>query len=108
MVNKCRIFNKSLKIFNYGLAILKVILAFKVLVFHNYNYYSTKNKTIMFITLNRNLHVPSFYIMSFYFMAIHLFALDFIVLIKRIIRLAIPYIGWPIIFYRLNRYMNKN
>ena len=98
----------KLKVYNYGLAILKVILAFLVVVAHNYNRNSTKNKIIIFITLERKLHVPSFYIMSFYFFANHLFSLNTKIFIKRMIRLLIPYIWWPLIFYRLNRYMNKN
>ena len=99
---------KRLKEFNYGLQILKVILAFLVVVTHNYNSNSTKNKIIIFITKKRKIHVPCFYIMSFYLFANHLFSLNFKILIKRIVRLLIPYIWWPLIFYRLNRYMNIN
>ena len=44
--------------------------------------------------------------MSFSFFAHHLFSLNFKILIKRLVRLLIPYILWPLIFYRLNRYMN--
>lgn len=95
------------KKFNYGLAILKVILAFLVLVWHNFDYKSSKNKTIIFITKNRKHHVPSFFIMSFYFMAPHLFSLNFKILINRLFRLYIPYIIWPIIFYKLNGYLNR-
>ena len=96
----------SSKVFNYSLAILKVFLAFLVVVAHNFNRNSTKNETIIFITINRKLHVPSFYIMSFYFMATHLFSLNIKILLKRLIRLLIPYIGWPIILYKINRYLN--
>ena len=98
--------NKNKKIYNYGLGILKAILAFLVITVHNFNPRSTKNKTIIFITLNRKLHVPSFYIISFYFMADHLYSLNFEILLKRITRLLIPYIGWPFIFYKLNRFLN--
>ena len=62
-------FNKNQKTkVNYGLAMLKVISAFLILTFHNFNPNTTKNQTIIYITINRKLHVPSFYIMSFYFM----------------------------------------
>jgi hypothetical protein len=44
--------------------------------------------------------------MSFYFMATHLFSLNIKILLKRLIRLLIPYIGWPIILYKINRYLN--
>ena len=82
---------KRIKVFNYGLAILKVISAFLVVVHHNYNRNSTKNKIIVFITLKRLLHVPSFYIMSFSFFAHHLFSLNFKILIKRLVRLLNEY-----------------
>ena len=98
---------KKLKEFNYGLAILKTILAFLVIVAHDFNFESTKNKAIIFITTNRKHHVPSFYIMSFYFMADNLLSLNFKILLKRLRRLLIPYIGWPIIFYSLNHFINS-
>ena len=68
-------FNKNQKTktskVNYGLAMLKVISAFLILTFHNFNPNTTKNQTIIYITINRKLHVPSFYIMSFYFISAH-------------------------------------
>ena len=93
---------------NYGLSILKVINSFLVIVAHNFNRSSTKNRYILYITKNRLLHVPSFLIMSFYFMCKHLLSLDFKIFFKRLIRLLIPYILWPIFFWKLNRYLNKN
>ena len=93
---------------NYGLSILKVINSFLVIVAHNFHRSSTKNRYILYITKNRLLHVPSFLIMSFYFMCKHLLSLDFKIFFKRLIRLLIPYILWPIFFWKLNRYLNKN
>lgn len=103
-------FNKNQKTktskVNYGLAMLKVISAFLILTFHNFNSNTTKNQTIIYITINRKLHVPSFYIMSFYFMSAHLFSLNFKMFLKRLFRLLTPYIIWPIIFYKFNHYLN--
>lgn len=93
---------------NYGLSILKVINSFLVLAVHNFKSKSTQNKYILNITNNRFLHVPSFFIMSFYFMCKHLLSLDFKMLLKRLIRLLIPYILWPIFFWKLNQYLNRN
>ena len=93
---------------NYGLSILKVILSFVVVTVHNFDKKTSNNKYIIFITKNRLLHVPSFFIMSFYFMCKHLLSLDFKMLLKRLIRLLIPYIIWPIFFWKLNQYLNRN
>ena len=92
---------------NYGLSILKVILSFVVVTVHNFDKKTSNNKYIIFITKNRLLHVPSFFIMSFYFMCKHLLSLSFKMLLKRLIRLLIPYIGWSIVFWKLNQYINR-
>ena len=75
---------------------------------HNFDKKTSNNKYIIFITKNRLLHVPSFFIISFYFMCKHLLSLDFKMLLKRLIRLLIPYIIWPIFFWKLNQYLNRN
>ena len=90
------------KYYNYGLAILKVILALDVIVSHNFNKDSTKNKFLLFILRRRRLHVPSFFIMSFYFMYNDLIKLDKKKIKNRLERLVIPYIGWAIIIWILN------
>ena len=64
-----------------------------MLTCHNFNRNSTSNKYILFLTKERRLHVPSFFIMSFFFL-------------KRLVRLLIPYILWPIFFLILNQYLN--
>lgn len=97
---------KSIKPFNYGLGILKSLLAFSVVTVHNFNPRTTRNKLILIITKNRKLHVPSFFIMSFYFLSSKLFALNISLLIKRLSRLFIPYILWPIIVWEINHILN--
>ena len=95
------------KPFNYGFAILKFILAFLVVSSHQFKSYSTKNKIILNITKRRLFHVPCFFIMSFYFMCTTLFSLNPKRIFIRIIRLLIPYIGWPLITFEINRILNK-
>ena len=88
--------------FNYGLGILKVILAFYVICGHNFNPKSTKSKTLLYILRKRRIHVPSFFIMSFYFLYRELIIPNINFYIKRIERLLIPYFFWPIIVFILN------
>ena len=85
---------------NYGLALLKLILAFDVVKAHCLNANSTKNKIILYIIGRyRNLHVPSFMFISFYFNYNGLISKTAIKTWKRFERLLIPYIFWPIIVY---------
>lgn len=94
---------KDEKKFNYGLSILKTILAFYIVKSHCY----TANKSNKFflaniLLKNRRIHVPSFFIMSFYFNYRVLISKDIKKKCKRFERLLIPYIFWPIIIYSLN------
>jgi hypothetical protein len=97
----------NFKPFNYGFAILKSILAFLVVIVHQFKRYSTKNKLILIITKNRLFYVPCFFIMSFYFMCNTLLSLNPKRIYIRIIRLLIPYIGWPLITFVINQIFNK-
>ena len=95
--------------FNYGLALLKSISAFLIVIRHKFEASSTKNKIILKITSKKILfHVPSFLIMSFYFMCNNLLSLNPKLILNRLMRLLIPYIGWPIIIFYFNRFLNKN
>ena len=96
-----------IKPFNYGFAILKSILAFLVIIAHQFKSNSTQNKLILNITRQRYFHVPCFFIMSFYFMFNTLYSLNPKKIFIRIIRLLIPYIGWPLITFELNKLYNK-
>ena len=99
--------SKSVKIFNYGFAILKSILAFLVVAAHNFESKSTNNKIILFIIKHRKFQVPSFFILSFYFMHNNLLSLNPKVISHRLMRLLIPYIGWSLIIWKINYYWNK-
>ena len=98
---------KTTKSFNYGFAILRPLLAFLVVAAHNFNSKSTKNKYILNITKNRLFHVPCFFIMSFYLTHKSLLSLNLKAIIYRLLRLLIPYIGWPMIVMKLNHIYNK-
>jgi len=98
---------------NYGLAILKAYLSFKVIIIHFFKINSTNNKIILNIVTNKISPVPSFFIISFYFMCNNLLSLKFKLLLKRLERLLIPYIIWPNIMWVVNtilknKYDDKN
>ena len=94
------------KNYNYGLGILKVLFALSVIRSHFFNEKSTKNKILLFFIYRfKTIHVPSFFIMSFYFLHKELILINFKLFIKRLERLLIPYLGWPIIMYFLNNYI---
>lgn len=95
------------KKYNYGLALLKSFLAFLVVIAHYFNPKSTTNKIILIFTKDRKFHVPCFFIMSFYFMCNNIISLDIKIIFNRLIRLLIPYIGWPFILWKTNNIFNK-
>lgn len=97
--------NKT-KIFNYGLALLKSLLSFLVIISHCFKSATTKNKFILYVTSNRIIHVPSFFMMSFYFMCNNLLSLNNKKLYERFIRLLIPYIIWPVIIWIIYNIFN--
>lgn len=92
--------------FNFGIALLKVFMAFDVIRSHNFNKKSTENKLLRICLRNRRIHVPSFFIISFYFMHKEFISLNINKYIKRIERLIIPYLIWPIIIWILNNLFN--
>ena len=88
---------------NYGLLILKSILAFYVVKSHCFNIKSINNKFLFYILgKNRRIHVPSFFNMSFFFNYNGLISKDSNRNCKRFERLLIPYIFWPSIIYLIN------
>jgi len=95
------------KKFNYGLAILKFIMAFLVVKHHYFKTNSTKNKILLFLTKERYLHVPSFFIMSFYFTTSNFLSTNRKVILNRLEKLLIPYIGWSFIILIINHFFNK-
>ena len=99
--------------FNYlGIEILRMALSFLIVVVHCNNIKNIKNiKFLKFVFLNLKFYVPTFFIISFYF-SYNTFASKNINKIKqRFIRILMPYILWPIIFWIryiiYNFYINK-
>lgn len=97
-------------VFDIGLAILRSMLSFSVLMTHcfNFNYLSGIWKIIIFRLRKLEFHVPIFFIMSFYFSYKTIVSSDFKKKILRLQRLFIPYCIWPTIyFFYYNNYLIK-
>ena len=93
-----KIYEKKQK--NYGIALLRVLLSFMVVIDHCYN--KRKKKVFMHILY---YHIPTFFVLSFYF-TYHTFATYNISKIKlRFERIVIPYFVWSIICWLL---FNRN
>ena len=90
--------------FNIGLAILRPILAFFVIITHFYNSYLAKGywKLIFIKTERLHFHVRIFFIMAFYFSYKTIISNDSKKILNRLERLCIPYFLWPAIIYYLN------
>ena len=93
---------------NYGLEILRTILSFYVVKLHCFHDSTIRNKILYYIIIkNRNIHVPSFFIMSFYFNYNCLKSRNPKRNYDRFKRLLIPYILWPIIAFIFNIIFRK-
>lgn len=79
---------------NLGIEILRMILCYWIITFH---YAGMKNK-LKYKILKTLFHVPTFMLISFYFFYNTFISNDIIKYKKRLIRLLVPYIIWPIIF----------
>ena len=93
---------------DYGLSILRSVLAFYVIRSHCLGNNIIKNKFLFFIFgKRRRVHVPTFFIMSFYFNFKALSSINSKIISKRFERLLIPYIFWPIIVFSINNIISK-
>ena len=101
--------NKNEFGFDIGLALLRPILAFFVIMTHCYKYKYAKGlwKLLIIKTEKFFFHVPVFFLMSFYFSEKTLSSSQYTKKIKRLERLCIPYFLWPIIIYYLNKLLIK-
>jgi fucose 4-O-acetylase-like acetyltransferase len=90
--------------FDIGLAILRPILSFLVILTHCYNtnYATGIWKLLLKKFYNFGFHVI-FFLMSFFFSQRTLSSSDYKKKIQRLERLCIPYFLWPIIIYYLNK-----
>lgn len=87
--------------YNYGAAVLKIIMSFEVVLCHYWLFEDISNIPVFLRVFDklRLLAVPTFMIMSFYFLTGSVLAKDSGVFKARVVRLLIPYIGWAGIYY---------
>ena len=88
--------SKPKKTRNYGVEILRMIMAFFVIIEHCYK---PKNITLQNIVIILGFHVPTFLIISFYYLNNNLVNRKVDKIKERLKRLLIPYLFYPIIIY---------
>lgn len=95
--------------YDIGLAIIRPILSFFVVMTHCYTFNYLQGKwRILYINSGKLLfHVPTFFIIAFYFSYKTLISRNYKKKLERFQRLFIPYIFWPIIICLLNRILIK-
>ena len=87
------------KTINLGIQVLRMILAFLIVVIHCHKKKNVDIRFMNFAGFNLKYYVPSFFVISFYF-TYNIFSKRNIIKIKqRFLRILIPYIIWPIIFF---------
>ena len=87
-------YSRNNHIMNLGIEILRLILCFWVITFH---FAGNKNRR-KYKILNTFYHVPTFMLISFYFSYKIFISKDIIKYKRRLERLLIPYIIWPLLF----------
>lgn len=85
------------KEFNFGIALLKLLMAFEVVLNHFWN--DTSSFFLAPFNYLKPYAVPVFMIISIYFSTNCILSLNTEVLKRRITRLYIPFILWPIILF---------
>lgn len=83
---------------NLGILILRAILCFWVVSFHNMN----RKKVLIRKILQKHFHVPTFFIISFYYLLKNYNGRNIKKINQRFERLLIPYIIYPIIIWVFN------
>ena len=81
---------------NYGVEILRMILAFLVIMEH---FFYLKNFKVKRIPFKLRFHVPTFFMISFYYLYNNLVNRKIYKIKERLKRLLIPYLLYPIIIY---------
>lgn len=98
--------NKKFFSFDIGLAILRPILSFSVVLTHCSKWYEHKPKLfyerIFYDIIFLALHVKIFFIISFFFSYRTFISNDYKKKLNRLLRLTIPYFIWPIFFLTLD------
>ena len=104
MINQDYVYLFSKKNINLGIELLRVILCFWVLAFHSL-YYTKVNPFLFYIFKTKFFHVPCFSFISFYFT--DTVYVNQNKMKKRLVRLLIPYIFWPIIIFAIHNISGK-
>ena len=95
----------EIKKINIGIQLLRTICSFLVVVCHFYNFQHYR------IIYNKHIYyLITFFYISFYFSYNTLASRNISKIKERFIRMLIPYIGWPLLFYlkdKLNHYYYK-
>ena len=106
---KIKQFPNQIFYYDIGLAILRPILSFLVIMHHFHDYSLDKGKfKLFFRALHKfEFHVTIFFLMSFYFSHKTLISKDYKKKLERLKRLIVPYFLWPIIVFFLNKILRK-
>ena len=86
----------DIKKINIGIQLLRTICSFLIVVCHFYNFDHYHNR---FILGKNRYYIITFFYLSFYFSYNTLASRNIPKIKERFIRILIPYIGWPLIFY---------
>lgn len=90
---------KQKKTIYLGIQLIRIIFSFNIVIFHCIGD-KYQNKFIYFICIIAvPYYVPTFFVISFYFSYKSLVSKNIIKLKERLIRIIIPYIIWPFIFW---------
>ena len=95
----------AIKKINLGIEFLRMILAFLIVLVHNFG--GRKNKLERFPMENLSYYVPAFMMLSFYFSYNSLDTRNIEKIKQRFIRILYPYIGWSIIIWLGNNYLHN-
>lgn len=90
---------KEIKI---GIEILRIYLSFLVVNTHCFKFNNNIKYNIILIFLRNRLHSPSFFIISFFFFYKTLISRNLDKYKRRLQKLLIPYIVWPLIIWIIN------
>ena len=91
--------------YNFGVGFLRVISSLMVVMNHCFNIKTTFDPRVKFFYIHVRYAVPIFFLLTFYYMTNSLASINKPKLIKRIERLIIPYLIWPVIILVLNKFL---
>ena len=95
--------NLAKKNINLGIELLRMILSFLIVLVHDY-IRRVNTKIAMFPNRFLPYYVPCFFLIGFYFSFNTIVSRNIDKIKQRFIRIIIPYMGWPIIFWLENNY----